>query len=310
MAPTALINPEKSSMSLRCLIVLAGLGWTLAQGRVEAHFLFVRITPHAEGGRAAEVYFSELAEAGDPRFIHRVAHTQMWMQRTPGSFEALRVHEAPDRLRAWLPVTGSVVVVGECRYGVLGRSNQPKFLLRHFPKAIAGNPEELNRMKPYGKLPLEIVATCREEGVQLMVLKDGKPVPKAEFITVDAKLANTQVTADEEGKAFWKPTAHGDYSVYTRDSRKEPGEHSGKKYEEIRDFATIALTWPLERKDADAGAVALFEEAMSARASWQDFPGFQARVTGNLDGRKFRGKVTITAKGDLEFTDDDAGPQV
>src|SRR5262249_24010051 len=160
-SPTALFLLEKPSMTLRCLIMLTGLGWALGQGRVEAHFLFVRITPHAEGGRAAEVYFSELAEAGDPRFIHRVAHTQLWMQRTPGSFEALKVHEAPDRLRAWLPVSGSIMVVGECRYGVLGRSNQTKFLLRHFPKALAGNPDELNRLKPYGKLPLEIVATCQ-----------------------------------------------------------------------------------------------------------------------------------------------------
>lgn len=42
-----------------------------------AHFLFIRITPPAEGGRAAEVYFSERATAGDPRFVENVAHTKL-----------------------------------------------------------------------------------------------------------------------------------------------------------------------------------------------------------------------------------------
>src|SRR5207244_444661 len=30
-------------------------------------------------GRMAEVYFSEQAEAGDPRFILKIAHTQLWL---------------------------------------------------------------------------------------------------------------------------------------------------------------------------------------------------------------------------------------
>src|SRR5947208_1855201 len=155
-------------------LLLTGLAWTLTTGRADAHFLFVRILPHAEGGRAAEVYFSELAEAGDSRFVDKIASTQLWMQRTPGNFEPLKVHKAPDRLRAWLPETGSAVVIGECRYGVLARAKQTPFLLRYFPKAISGKPEELNRLKPNGKLPLEIVATYENEGVRLKAPKAGK----------------------------------------------------------------------------------------------------------------------------------------
>jgi hypothetical protein len=97
------------------------------------------------------------------------------------------------------------------------------------------------------------------------------------------------------------------YAVYTRDTRKESGEAGGKKYEEIRDFATVAFTWPLERKDADADAVRLFEEALAARASWKDFPGFRAAVTGSLDGRAFDGTVTIDARGKVTFADSDPG---
>jgi hypothetical protein len=285
--------------------LLAFLLTALVGKPARAHFLFIRILPLAEGGRAAEVYFSELAEAGDPRFISKIAHTELWLQTASGNFEPLKVHQTPDRLRAWLPYTGSLVVAGKCRYGVLARSGQTPFLLRHFPKAIAGNPDELNKRRPHGKLPLEIVATIEGERMRLVALRDGKPVPKAEFVTVDGELKNLTLTADGEGQAQWTPPAPGNYAVYTRHTSKEAGDVDGQKYEEIRDFATLAFAWPLERKDADSAAVALFEEALAARATWQDFPGFSAAISGNLDGRSFDGTITIDARGKVTFADTD-----
>jgi hypothetical protein len=291
-------------MHLRHTLLLAGL-WLLPAGPAEAHFLFIRILPPAEGGRAAEVYFSELAEAGDPRFIAKIARTELWLQKSPGKFEALKVHKSPDRLRAWVPETGSLLVVGRCDYGVLARPKQTPFLLRHFPKALAGSPAELNKLQVHGKLPLEIAITLEGEKLRLVALKNGKPVPRAEFVTVDERLANVKLTANEQGEATWKPPATGVYSIYTRDTRTEAGEFGGKKYVEIRDFATVAFSWPLERKDADPEAVALFEEALAARAQWHDFPGFTARIHGNQEGRRFAGSVTIDADGEITFSEDD-----
>ena len=289
--------------------ILLVLAMALSAGRADAHYLFVRILPPAEGGRAAEVYFSELAEAGDSRFVDKIAATRLWLQKAPGVFEPLPVHKATDRLRAWVPTTGSLLVVGECRYGVLAREKQVPFLLRHFPKALAGNPDELNRLRPHGKMPLEIAVTCEKDGLRLLALKDGRPVAGAEFITVDAKLANTKHRAGADGQALWKPSAPGVYSIYTRDTRTESGEEGGKKYDEIRDFATVSLSWPLERHGPDAAAVALFEEAIAARAQWQDFPGFSAQVRGNLDGRPFAGEVRLDAKGGVTYADDDASQE-
>jgi Protein of unknown function (DUF3386) len=288
----------------RILLLVVGIG-ALQASPAQGHFLFIRILPPAEGGRAAEVYFSELAEAGDPRFVNKIAKTELWLQQTPGRFVTLKVHNAADRLRAWVPEEGAVVVVGRCVYGVLARPRQTPFLLRHFPKALAGPPAELNKMQAYGKLPLEIVAAFEDDGVRLTALKDGKPVPKAQFVTVDARLTNVQLTADEDGRAIWRPPAAGVYSVYTRETRKESGEAGGKKYQEIRDFATVAFTWPPQRTDVDPAAVALFEEAVAARAQWRDFPGFTARISGDLDGRRFGGTVTIDAKGEVTFAEDD-----
>src|SRR5205807_6772673 len=99
----------------------------------DAHFLFIRIRPPAEGGRHAEVYFSDQADAGDPRFIDKIAHTKLWLQTRPGAFEPLNVQQTPDRLRALVPSRGSLAVIGECTYGVLGGAKRTPFLLRHYP---------------------------------------------------------------------------------------------------------------------------------------------------------------------------------
>src|SRR5262245_37331621 len=110
----------------------------VATSNAHAHFLFIHIGPPAAGGRSAEVYFSEVAQAGDPTFIDKIAHTELWVQKKPGEFNAIRVHKAADRLRAILPASGSLVVIGECQYGVIARSGQTPFLLRYYPKAVAG----------------------------------------------------------------------------------------------------------------------------------------------------------------------------
>src|SRR5580700_4557069 len=94
-----------------------------------AHFLFIRIGPQAEAGRSAEVFFSEQAEAGDPKFVAKIAHTKLWIQTRPGEFRELPVRQAADRLRAALPSDRSLAVVGECEYGVLARPKQTPFLL-------------------------------------------------------------------------------------------------------------------------------------------------------------------------------------
>jgi hypothetical protein len=287
----------------RTLLLSAAL-WLASAAYVQAHFLFVRVGPPAEAGRWAEVFFSEQAEAGDPTFVRKIAHTRLWLQAAPGEFRALKVHKAADRLRAPVPTAGSIAVVGVCEYGVLARPKRTPFLLRHFPKAVAGTPEELNRLKPTDKVLLEVVAHFTEDAVRFTVLREGKPVPRAELHTVDAALKGEKLTADAGGSVTWKPRP-GRYSVYTSFLTKAAGQFGGKKYEEIRDFATLAFTWPLAPKGADPEAVALFEEALAARARWDGLPGFTARLRGKLDGRPFTGKVTVSGKGEVDLEIDD-----
>jgi hypothetical protein len=290
--------------------IVALLASLVAADAAQAHFLFIRIRPPAEGGRHAEVYFSDSADAGDPRFIDKIAHTKLWLQTKPGSFEPLTVQKTPDRLRALVPSSGSLAVVGECTYGVLGKKTA--FLLRHFPKAVAGKPSEIRAFQRKPEIPFEIQLGVEGDELEFVALRDGKPIPNAAFIAVGKDLKEHKFKANADGIGVWKPAAPGHYAVYTNQTLKEAGTHQGQKYEEIREFTTIAFAWPLESKGADTKAVQLFQEALATRASWQKFPGFSAEVKALVDGRAWKGTATISAQGDVELdmTDDVAAPWV
>lgn len=209
----------------------------------QAHFLFIRLhSPTANGGQV-EVFFSEHATAGDPKFVEKIAHTKLWLQKSPGEFTPLDVRKATDRLTATVPAGQAASVIGECEYGVLTRDNS--FLLRYYPKAVSGDPQQVNLLKARDKTPLEIVPRFEEGGVKLVALHHGKPLPGITFTTVDDDLANEELKADDAGSVTWKPKKPGYYCVYVRANTKQSGTAGGKPYDEIREFATLAFPWPL-----------------------------------------------------------------
>ena len=290
----------KSSLTrVRLLYAFSILLFCLQQTDLFGHFLFIRIGEHAEAGRAVEVFFSEKAEAGDPRFIGKVSSTQLWMQREPGTFVPLKSRLGADRLRAYLPADGAVSVTGYCEYGILER--EVPFLLRYYPKAISGPIIGINAFKANDKSTLEIVPTVSSDSISLVLLDHGIPVPEAVFTTVDDSLTNEELKANRDGRVTWKPTSPGHYCVYAKVVRQETGELAGKKYREIREFPTLAFQWPLERTDGDTQAIELFEKAISSRASWLDFPGFSAQIEGEFYGRSFSGTVQIVKDGAIEL---------
>jgi Protein of unknown function (DUF3386) len=299
----------------RVPVVFAALVLLGFAPQVRAHFLFIRINAPAEAGRSAEVFFSEQAEAGDPKFVAKIAHTALWIQTQPGEFRELPTKQAADRLRASLPSDRTMAVVGKCEYGVLARPKETPFLLRYYPKAVAGNADELNRLIPRREIPFEIQPTFESQKtdndktgagrIRLVALRNGKPVPNAVFTAVDSDLSEQTIKADSGGSALWTPTAPGRYSVYVRETLKEPGVVGDKKFDEIREFATLALTWPLVGRDADSDATALFKDAIAHRAVWRDFPGFSAEMSGHVDGRPFTGSAKVKNDGSVEIQTDD-----
>lgn len=272
-----------------------GLGVTSAR----AHFLFVQVGPHAEAGRNVEVFFSERATAGDPKFVAKIAHTELWRQDEPGKFIPLTVNRGTDRLRAYLPSSQSVAVIGRCEYGVLKRDKS--FLLRYYPKAVSGKPDDLAKLGRHEQIPLEIMPTFAKDSITLTALREGKPLANAVLTTVDADLSNEELTTNAAGQATWQPKSSGQYAVYIKHVVPQAGSKDGLTYDEIREFATLAFDWPLGDSRVDQAAIAMFERAIAARAAWTDFSRFTARVSVFLDDRRSEGMVTVKADGDVSF---------
>jgi Protein of unknown function (DUF3386) len=286
---------NRITLKLLCLIPVLSL-WTSS---TQAHFLFVQIGPHAEAGRGVEVFFSERATAGDPKFVEKIAHTELWRQDQPGTFEPLVVTKGTDRLRAPLASGSSVSVVGRCEYGVLRRDKA--FLLRYYPKAVSGTPDEIARLARCETVPLEILPTFTSDSITMTVLREGKPLPNVVLTTINPDLANEELKTDAAGQATWKLPAAGQFAVYVKHVVPQGGRKGDDSYDEIREFATLAFDWPLDGSRVDAAAVAMFERAIAARAQWPEFKGFTARASIYVDGRNNDGIVSVKPDGDVSF---------
>jgi hypothetical protein len=222
--------------------VVAGAMLATAADPCFGHFLFIRVEPGVgDAAPQAHVFFSEQATAGDPRFVDKIAQTKLWQAAAEGPFKPLVVNKSSDRLTAAIAGGGPGVVVGFCEYGVLTR--EVPFLLRYYPKAIIGKPEEA---RPHPRRDLqapEIMASFTADTVTLILVRNGKPLPHVVFTTVDDDLNNEEIKADASGQATFRPKSPGYYCVYTKLVTKQAGEADGKAYEEIREFPTLAFPW-------------------------------------------------------------------
>ena len=287
-------------MKRSVLTLLIGvIGWGIGTESAQAHFLFIQVGSHAEAGRNVEVFFSERATAGDPRFVAKIAHTELWLQDEPGKFVPLTVNRGTDRLRAYLPSERSVSVVGRCEYGVLKR--EKPFLLRYYPKAVSGKPDEVASLSRYEAIPLEIMPTFAKDSITLTVLREGKPMANTLLTTIDSDLTNEELTTDAAGRVTWRLKESGQFAVYVKHVVPQAGAKAGENYDEIREFATLAFDWPLDNSRVDANAVAMFEKAIAARATWEDFKGFTAQASVYLDGRRSEGHVSVKPDGEVAF---------
>ncbi len=280
-------------------LLIGLLSWGFGAVSAQAHFLFIQVGPHAEAGRNVEVFFSERATAGDPLFVAKVAHTELWLQDEPGKFVPLTVNRGTDRLRAYLPSERSVSVVGRCEYGVLKR--EKPFLLRYYPKAVSGKPDEVAKLLRHEAIPLEIMPTFAKDSITLTVLRDGKPLANTVLTTIDSDLTNEELITDAGGRATWRLTESGQFAVYVKHVVPQAGAKAGENYDEIREFATLAFDWPLDNSRVDADAVAMFERAIAVRAAWDNFKGFTAQTSVYLDGRRSEGLVAVKPDGEVSF---------
>lgn len=140
-----------------------------------------------------------------------------------------------------VPGSGSRIVVGTVDYGVLQRGDAKPFRLHYYPKAIFGDIPAEKTATVGDRVPLELVPIIDGSKLRFKALAGGKPVAKAEVtVLVPGEEKPKVVNTDETGltPAFDKM---GTYGAQTRQVEAKAGEQDGKKYEEVRHYATLAV---------------------------------------------------------------------
>ncbi len=215
--------------TLGALLVLLG-AVSVAQG----HFPF--IVPDSKG-ESAKVVFSDSLEPDPKVKIEKLEGTKLTLRTAAGKESPLEWKKGEGFYAVNVPGTGDRVVYGVTDYGVLQKAQAKPFKIVYFPKAVIGN-ATAKEATLGDKLPLEIVVTGEPGKVRFRVLAFGKPLPDSEVSVILAAGAKKDVKTDKEG---YTPVFEGTgrVGVYAKQVEAKAGEHAGKKYEEVRNYATL-----------------------------------------------------------------------
>lgn len=288
-----------------------------------AHFIW--LVPDADGkGHSAQLVFSDTLGPDEAVLISKVAQTKLFARAgLKGADVPVTMTPQKHSYRVTVKATeGPILIGGICQYGVLARGKSEPFLLMYYPKLLvkAGATPERGSWVSEGteRLPLEIVPVVGTKP-QLRVLWRGKPAAGVEVsLVVPGHDDAVEAKTDAQGLvAIVAPKADGTYGVRAKHIEKKAGALNGKKYAEVRHYAT--LTFPIAKRLApktrrstqsvsfieeekgksapDAAATKLLADARAARAVWRDFPGFRADLEVNDNGKLSKGKFEVNAKG-------------
>ena len=204
-------------------------------GSARAHFVYVVPDP---GGTKAQVIFSDSLEPDKGVEVARIAGTKLFV-RVGNKSVPLTLEQAEHAFVMRLPGDGSRLVYGNCEYGVLQRGDTRPFLLRYHPKAVVGW-LAAEAATVGATASLEIVPVGEPGRLRFQVLAGGKPVGETEVNLLLPDGQKQQLPTDQAGLTAVMKHA-GRLSLWARRTHTIKGEAGGKKYEEIREYATLVL---------------------------------------------------------------------
>lgn len=212
----------------------------------QAHHIW--IIPDKQGGPTAKAVFADFLEPEKPEQLAKVAHTKLWVRDAAGKESAQgwkkgTWKKGEDTFLLDVPGDGERTVGGECVYGVVTHDHRLRkevepYLLVYYPKAILGPAAE---SRPWDRLPLEIVPAVSGDEVRLRVLYRGKPAAGAEMRVHPSDSDREDHKTDANGEIKLPLKAAGVYGFQTRHIEAKGGEHDGKKYVEVRHYASLVL---------------------------------------------------------------------
>jgi hypothetical protein len=201
-----------------------------------AHFVFV--VPDKAGAKAA-VVFSEDLEADPDVPIARIAGLKLTLRDATGKDTPLEHKAEKQSLTVTLPGDGPRVVYGTIAYGVMQKGDAKPYLLAYHPKALVGT-VPADKASVGDKLPAELVPVAEAGKVRLKLVAGGQPVAGAEVnvIEPDGDKPKLKTGADGLTPAL---EGTGQFGAWARYFETKAGEHGGKKYDEVRNYATLVF---------------------------------------------------------------------
>lgn len=208
----------------------------LVAGPARAHFVFV--VPQKDG-TSVKVVFSDSLEPDENVDIAKIAGLKLTGRYDGGKHAPIECKKGEHCLTGTLGLVDPRVVFGSLDYGVIQRGEAKPFLLKYHPKAVFAGTD--TRAATLGEAAdLEIVPVTESGKTRFRLLAKGKPVADAEggVLLPDGKKEKVNTDADGYTPAF---TQTGRYAAYLRLTEAKAGEHDGKKYEEVRHYATLVV---------------------------------------------------------------------
>jgi N-acetylneuraminic acid mutarotase/uncharacterized GH25 family protein len=213
-------------------VLLAGLIAAAAQ----AHFVFVL---PSKDMTTAEVVMSDDLAVDEAIDAAKIAGAKLFIRGADGKDTAIETKEEKHSLTAKLPGNGPRVVFGSVNYGVMQKGDAKPYLLAYHPKAILGNvPAEKTAVGE--KVPAEIFAIQKDGKVSFKLTSGGKPVPEAEINVMKPDNTKAKLKTGKDGVTE-AVDGKGRFGVWARAFETKAGELGGKKYEEIRNYATLVV---------------------------------------------------------------------
>jgi len=198
-----------------------------------AHAHFVWLIP--AGPNEAKVIFSDSLAPDDPKLLDKIAHLKVFGHDAKGSHYDLKMERAADSFVVKVP-EGVNIVCGTCTYGVFQREGQPAMLLKYNVLLYRGEGE----MPCWDCMKLQV---RRLDSCCFVVQCAGKPVADATITIIGPPEFKKQTLKTKEDGSFqFEPGMKGIFGLRVLHVTKEPGEHEGKQYAEVREYTTFVFT--------------------------------------------------------------------
>lgn len=215
--------------------LLAAAVAALLSSVAAAHFVYV--VP-AKDGQSVQVVFSDNLDPDENVSIEKVQSLKLTARTDGGKDEAVTHTVDKHALVASVPAKTNVVF-GSVTYGLLTRKDVKPALLIYHPKAIVAACDA--KTATVGeKAAIEIVPVTTGGKTAFVVHASGKPVADVELSVMLPDGNKSKLKTDKDGKTE-AVTAAGRYAIWARHTEAKAGEHDGKKYEEIRHYATLVV---------------------------------------------------------------------